>query len=62
MKLRVTFKDPDALDSALNDCGYSEEVKKKFREMAAKWFEYGEYLTIEIDFVRGTCKVLTVEG
>lgn len=30
----------------------------KIRELCSKWFEYGEYLTVEIDTDAGTCSVV----
>jgi hypothetical protein len=30
------------------------------KEVAAKWFEYGEYLTVEIDTEARTCTVVPV--
>lgn len=34
--------------------------KKKVGELCSKWFEYGEYLTVEIDTDAGTCTVVKV--
>ena len=64
-KLRLTFKDPDALTDqieehvrdSLSDLGLDGEemgaiVSKraeKVGEMVAGWFEYGEYIHVEID-------------
>ena len=56
MKFTVTLKSPDAIYEAL------EELPTDCREEAnytlAKWFEYGEYLTVEIDTDTETIKVL----
>ena len=41
MKIRVTFKTPDVLDEA-----QQEEFVK---DLAAKFFKHGEYVTIELD-------------
>lgn len=32
--------------------------RRKVSEMCGKWFQYGEYLTVEIDTEAGTCVVL----
>jgi hypothetical protein len=74
MKLRVTMKDPDclheAVDSAVarqlkelnlpdDECDAIREMRcEKLREECSKWFEYGEYLTVEIDTDAGTCVVV----
>lgn len=75
MKFKVSMKDPDTLDDAISDAievtdvalmdgEEREAVKeirmKKAREIAAKWFQYGEYLTVEIDTEAGTCTVVPV--
>lgn len=73
MKIRVTMKDPDSLYDGTCDAveslkidGLSEEelevVKEKRKEhiseLASKWFEFGEYLTVEIDTELKTCVVV----
>ena len=59
----------DAVKSAVNempdlDDEEREAVQEKrqgtIRELASKWFEYGEYLRVEIDTVAKTCTVLPV--
>lgn len=70
-KIRVILKDPDALQDAINDL-LDEELKDmpedeaaairelrggKYREIASKWFEYGEYLTVVIDLEAKTIDV-----
>ena len=37
-----------------------EQRKEKFAEVAKKWFEYSEYLRVQIDTDAGTCTVLEV--
>lgn len=32
------------------------------KELCKKWFEYGEYLTVEIDTDAKTCTVVPVKG
>lgn len=76
MKIKITFKDPDALldciDDAIEDleikgldedelAAVKEEKKDKAMELCGKWFEYGEYLTVEVDTEKETCKVLEVD-
>ena len=73
MKFQVTFKDPDSLYDAINDALDNEEfnglaedelnaVKEIRRQSIAedcqKWFEWGEYLTVEIDTEEETCTVV----
>lgn len=78
MKIRVTFKDPDALIESL-DIAYRAEInslmtnnaltreeaevvaekrRDDMHEYAKKFFEYGEYLTVEIDDKAKTIVVL----
>lgn len=76
MKVKITFKDPDALldciqesvDEIFIDDILEEELenirelrKKKISEICGKWFEYGEYLKVEVDTEEQTCKVLEVD-
>ena len=57
MKFRVTMKTPIA--DALEDTIREEEIGGAVLEMCKeKWFEYGEYLTVEIDTEKGTCVVV----
>lgn len=74
MKFRVTMKDPDALDEPIEDAVkeapdlaslpedereiLQEHRKVSLREIASRWFEYGEYLTVEIDTDAKTCVVV----
>lgn len=74
MKFQVQMKDPDTLDDAICDAvntqlrssGLSDEEqdlisesrRAKVNELCAKWFAYGEYLTVEIDTEAGTCVVV----
>ena len=75
MKFTVIFKDPDALCEAIDDtvnelkvAGLSDDeleaVKEKrreeIREMCGKWFEYGEYLSVEIDTDKKSCTVVEI--
>ena len=65
MRFTVTMKDPDTLDDAIKDAvknevkdleldedekeAVIEKRMEKYRAIANTWFEYGEYLTVEID-------------
>jgi len=75
MKFRVSMKDPDTLQDAI-ERAVNEEVKalgfvdndeaaavaevrrEKAAEVCAQWFQYGEYLTVDIDTEAGTCVVV----
>lgn len=74
MKISVTMKDPDTLQDAIADAVKADVEKLKLapaeakavaelREqsaaaVASKWFEFGEYLTVEIDTEAETCVVV----
>lgn len=78
MKFRVTMKGPDVLHDAIReavdlidlpglDAGERELVREqraeKARELCNRWFEWGEYLVVEIDTEAETCVVVpTREG
>jgi hypothetical protein len=57
MKMVLTFKTPDVLDQLPDN----DEDADKIREIAKKYVEYGEYLSVEIDSDDGTITVLEVE-
>jgi hypothetical protein len=68
------MKDPDGVSSCIDDAvakevgglGLEEEEREavltirteKMHEACSKWFEYGEYLTVEIDTDAGTATVV----
>jgi len=58
MKLRLSFKCPDAVDTALEDIPEEEHAAAK--KACAKWIEYGEYLNVEIDTETGECTAVPV--
>ena len=73
MKFKVTMKDPDTLYDAIEeavtediDSSLPEDEREalaecrieKVRDLASTWFEYGEYLTVEIDTEAKTCVVI----
>lgn len=76
MKVTVTMKDPDVLRDAIEDAvretlnGIADKDEQaailevrcdKVAEIAAKWFMYGEYLSVEIDTDKETITVLDAE-
>jgi hypothetical protein len=75
MIFRVTMKDPDSLTEGINEdldeeLAYmpqdeAEAIREirfdKAYEAASKWFEWGEYLTVEINTTDGTIRVVPVE-
>jgi hypothetical protein len=76
MIFRVTMKDTDvlhegiteALDEELKTSGLPEDEQEALRELrhdkasevASEWFEWGEYLTVEIDTEKQTIRVVPV--
>lgn len=77
MIFRVTMKDPDvlhdgieeALDEELKTSGLPEDEQEALRELrhdkvsevASEWFEWGEYLTVEIDTEKQTIRVVPLK-
>lgn len=75
-KIKVTLKDPDTMYDAVQDFvdeelkasnlpeDEQEAVKdlrvEKYSEAVGKFFEYGEYLTVEIDTDAKTARVVPV--
>lgn len=72
MIFKVTMKDTDVLYDAINDA-LDEELQDmpadeaeairdirmgKVQDVASEWFEYGEYLTVEIDTDAKTIRVV----
>lgn len=55
MKFKITMKSPngvaDSVDAALEGLSEDEreERKEKIETLLSKWFEFGEYLTVEVD-------------
>ena len=61
MKLKVTFKSPDALDCALTDARYNGATMEDLdavTQLTSRFLQYGEYVTIEFDTESGTATVL----
>ena len=68
MKFKITMKDPDGFGNSLadavadgNDGTDVEAVQEELEKLTSKWFEYSEYVTIEIDTDTGTARVCEVE-
>ena len=78
MKLRITMKDPDTLDDAIREAaensveplGLSPEEAEavvdtriaQAQKVCRRWFEYGEYLRVDVDTEAGTAIVVPVSG
>lgn len=76
MKFKVYMKDTDVLHEGINDAldeelkasGLPDDEQEALRELryekasdvADKWFQYGEYLTVEIDTEKETIRVVPV--
>lgn len=72
MIFQVTMKDPDVLHDAISDAvaetiadmpedegeAVHEIRSQKAQEVASRWFEYSEYLTVEIDTEKETITVI----
>ena len=69
MKVKVNLKSPDCLyyakesivvwnEDGDEDVEQSEIEKEKFERVARKWFEYDEYLEVEIDTEEKSIRVL----
>lgn len=58
MKITLTFKTPDAVDYALEHL--SKKQRDKAETVIAKYVEYGECVSIEVDINTGKAKVLPV--
>ena len=74
MKFTITMKDPDgayeSIEEFINamkidgieDDDEAEAIRElrgnKIRELCLRWFEYGEYLRVEVDTDAETCTVL----
>ena len=50
--------DPDNLDQQEELDAEFDNLVSKCMTKAEKWFSYGEYITVEIDFENNTCTVV----
>ena len=55
MKIHVTMNTPDCIYYATKDL--SDHKKEEVEQLCTQWFQYGEYVTLEIDTEKGTCEV-----
>lgn len=73
MKFKVYMKDPDSLYDGIEESlekpeNLNEEewelIKEKriedAQEIASKWFQWGEYVLIEVDTVEKTARIVPV--
>lgn len=58
MIITINMKTTDCVENAVNDASSDPEERAEINELAEKWFEYGEAVTLELDTVRGTCRVV----
>lgn len=58
MIFTLTFKTPDVVDDTLANIQLNEDEFDELQELCSKWVEYGEYLRVEIDSDKKTCRVL----
>ncbi len=58
MKIRITMKDPDAVWNELHEANADRKFTRKEMKNIEQWFEYSEYLTVEIDTETGEAEVV----
>ena len=60
MKVRVTMKDPDGVWQSLEDAGLdmNQQGEDARVDTVLEWFEYDEYVSIEIDLETGKAEVI----
>ena len=56
MKFTITFKDPDAVDSCLED--YPADKRDEMKEFAKQFLSWGEYVDVEFDTKEKTATVV----
>ncbi len=56
MKIKLHFKTPGVLDYAME--GLTSEEADVVEQLASRWIEYQEYVTVEIDTEEETCVVV----
>ena len=76
MKIKIHLKDPDALYESISEALAGEtfgltkesEIEKiresrqeEYMEIANKWFEYGEYVDLELDTEEETLTILEAD-
>ena len=62
MKIQVTMKTPDVIYDLIDEAKDkgSLETVEALQEIKQRYFEHGEYLTVEFDTVEETSKALIV--
>jgi len=73
MIFTVTFKTPDCVQDSVTEVAIQEtfnientddredkqnEIIRELKKFTEKWVRYGEYIIVEFDTEKGTCKVL----
>ena len=61
MKIRITMKDPDGVYDSVSDVVQTNSEREMVDMVLKQWFEYSEYLTVEVDTETNTIRVLEVE-
>jgi len=61
VKIRLTFKTPDVVDESIQEIENQEEAVM-VSNLARKWIQYGEYITVEIDTEKETCIVVPIQN
>lgn len=56
MKILICMKTPDCLDYATEHL--SQEEREAVKELASRWFQYEEYVTLELDTEKETLVVV----
>lgn len=59
MKLKITFKSPEAIQYAmimLSD-EYDEDLQEEIKQELKKWIRHDEYIMIEFDLENGITRV-----
>jgi hypothetical protein len=59
MKIRLTFKTPDVIDTVMTEYPV-EDIRDEVQAAIRKWVRHDEYITVEIDTQAGTCVVMPV--
>ena len=68
MKIEIVFKNPDAIDNAIDELveGMEEDeeetIRRKTKKVCEKWFEYGEYVTLIVDLEKETIDVAKLDN
>jgi len=62
MKIKLTFKSPDAVSDGILDAGISQRTNPdeydELYEQLSEWVRYGEYIDVEYDTETKEMKIL----